>query len=139
MKKEQTNQSLYSEELEQLNFDQAEQEARELFEQDKLPSPFELEKYNQLIPNGAERILNIIEDERIHRREMERKELKKRSNTNNLRIIFGFLFGFFFLIFVNISGSGVSYLLVWAAMIVMLVMVFAPYLKDKLVKTDESK
>jgi len=130
MEKQQTNRPLLTEELEQINIDQAEQEVRELFEEEKLPTSSELEKYNQLMPNGAERILNIIEEERTHRREVELKELKHRSDFNNLRVIFGFLFGFFFLIFVN--ASGVGYLLVWAAMVVVLVMIFAPYIKSKL-------
>ena len=131
MEKQYNNEPLLTEETDQLNFDQAEQEIRELFEQEKLPTASELEKYNELMPNGAERILNIIEDERNHQREMELKELKSRSDFNNLRVIFGFLFGFFFLIFVN--ASGVGYLLVWAAMVIVLVMIFAPYIKSKLI------
>ena len=62
MKKQQTDQSLYSEELDQLDFDQNEQEIRELFERENLPTASELEKYDQLMPNGAERLFNLIED-----------------------------------------------------------------------------
>ncbi len=132
MKKQYKNEPLLAEELEQLNFGDTEREVRELLEQDDLPPPSVLEKYNELMPNGAERILNIIEDERIHRREIELKELKSRSNFNNLRVIFGFVFGFFFLIFVNAGGGGVGYMLIWATMVVVLGMIFAPFIRSKL-------
>jgi len=136
MKKQRTNRPHLSDELERpmdrLDFDNAEQEVRELLEQEKLPTASELEKYNQIVPNGAERILNIIEDEKIHRRELELKELKYRSVFNNLRVIFGFVFGFFFLVFINVGSGGVGYLMVWAAMIVVLVMIFAPFIKTRL-------
>jgi len=57
MKKQPINQPLYSEELEPLQLDQTEQELRQLIEADLVPSPSEFQKYNQIIPNGAERIL----------------------------------------------------------------------------------
>ncbi len=134
MKKQVTRQSLHQEKLEQLNFDQAEQEVRELFEQENLPTSSELEKYNVLVPNGAERILNLIEEERIHRREMELKQLQGRNTTNNLMVIFGFIFGFFMLIFIGSSPnmSGIGYLIVWATMVVILGLIFAPYIKSRL-------
>lgn len=37
-----------------------------------LPAPADLEKFNQLIPNGAERILAMAEREQAHRIEYER-------------------------------------------------------------------
>jgi len=136
MEKQYNNEPFSAEELErpveQLDFNHMDGETRELLERDRLPTPTELEKYNELMPNGADRILNIIEEEKMHRREVELKEIKNRGDFNNLRVIFGFLFGFFFLIFVNVDGGGVSYMLVWAAMVVVLVMIFAPYIKSKL-------
>jgi len=136
MKKQQTNESLYSDELEQLNFDQTEQEARELFEQEGLPTSSELEKYNELMPNGAERVFNLIEDERIHQREMEKKQLKGRNTLNSLMTIFGFCFSCFLLIIINdltISGSSwVALALGWLTIMVVLVLTFAPYIKSRL-------
>jgi len=136
MKKQQTNESLYSDELEQLNFDQTEQEAHELFEQEGLPTSSELEKYNELMPNGAERVFNLIEDERIHRREMEKKQLKGRNTLNSLMTIFGFCFSCFLLIIINdltISGSSwVALALGWLTIMVVLVLTFAPYIKSRL-------
>jgi|GEM_PF-1182790 len=136
MKKQQTNESLYSDELEQLNFDQAEQEVYELFEQEKLPAPLQLEQYDQLMPNGAERVFNLIEDERIHRREMEKKQLKGRNTLNSLMTIFGFCFSCFLLIIINdltISGSSwVALTLGWLTIMVVLVLTFAPYIKSRL-------
>ena len=37
-----------------------------------LPSPRDLEKYNQIIPNGAERIMKMAEKQSAHRIEMEK-------------------------------------------------------------------
>jgi len=134
MKKQQTDRTLYAEELEQLNLDQAEQEVRELFEQEKLPTASELEKYNELMPNGAERILNIIEDERASRREIELKKVSGRTTTNNLMVVFGFVFGFFLLFVIGASPNigGVGYLIVWASMVVVLGIIFAPFIKSRL-------
>jgi len=121
---------------EQLDFNQMDEEARELLERDRLPTPTELEKYNQLIPNGAERILNIIEDERTSRREIQLKKVSGRNTTNNLMVIFGFVFGFFLLMFItiiatNVGGSFIGYVLIWATMVIVLGIIFAPYIKSR--------
>jgi len=121
---------------EQLDFNQIDEEARELLERDRLPTPTELEKYNQLIPNGAERILNIIEEERTSRREIQLKKVSGRNTTNNLMVIFGFVFGFFLLMFItiiatNVGGSFIGYVLIWATMVIVLGIIFAPYIKSR--------
>lgn len=140
MKKQQTKESLYSDELEQLNFDQAEQDVHELFEQEGFPTSSELEKYNQLMPGGAERVFNLIEDERMHQREMEKKQLKGRNALNSLMTIFGFCFSCFLLIIINdltISGSSwVALALGWLTIMVVLVLTFAPYIKSRLSNKD---
>jgi len=112
MKKQRTNRPLLTEELEQINFDGTEQEVRELFEQEALPSPSELEKYDQLMPGGAERVFNLIEDERMHKREMDLKQISGRNRLNQL-----------------ISASG----LVLGAIIVV-VLILAPFIKSSLSK-----
>jgi len=136
MRKQRTNRPLLAEELEQLNFDGTEREIRELFEQDTLPSSSELEKYDRLMPNGAERAFNLIEDERIHRREMEKKQLKGRNRLNSLMTVFGFCFSCFLLIIINdltISGSSwVGLALGWLTIMVVLVLTFAPFIKSRL-------
>lgn len=136
MKKQRTNRPLLTDELEQINFGGTEQEVRELFERDNLPSSLELEKYDQLMPNGAERAFNLIEDERIHRREMEKKQLKGRNRLNSLMTVFGFCFSCFLLIIINdltISGSSwVGLALGWLTIMVVLVLTFAPFIKSRL-------
>ena len=72
MKKNSINQPLYTEELEKLELNPTEQAVRQLIDQDLVPSPSELQKYDRLLPNGADRILTLIEDEKKHRRKMEK-------------------------------------------------------------------
>ena len=66
MKKQPIDQPLHAEELERLHLNQTEEEIQQLLESDLVPSQSELQKYNQLMPNGAERILTIIEEEKKH-------------------------------------------------------------------------
>lgn len=134
MKKQQTNESLYSDELEQLNFDQTEQEIHELFEQEGLPTSSELEKYNELMPSGAERILNIIEDERMHRREMELKKISGRNRLNQLISSSGLVLGIFLFLTIITApytiGDLIGYLSIWA--IIVIVLILAPLVKSSL-------
>jgi len=53
-----------------------------------LPHPYQLEKYNSIIENGAERIMQNSEKESQHRRNMEAKLITTRSN----QIYLGFAF-----------------------------------------------
>ena len=55
-----------------------------------LPAPESLIKYNEAVPNAAERIVAMAENEMKHRHSMEREELKKRSNLAMISTILGF-------------------------------------------------
>lgn len=136
MKKQQTEHSLYSEELEQLNFDQTEEEVRELFEQENIPTPSQLERYEQLMHNGAERVFNLIEDERMHQRKMETRRLRGRTILSYLVSFFGFIFSVVLLIVINdltvVGGSWIALVLGWLTMMVVLLLTFAPFIRSRL-------
>lgn len=137
MEKQQNNRPLLSDELErptdQLDFNNTEQEVRDLLEQNTLPTSRELEKYNELIPNGAERIFNLIEDERIHRREIELKKNGGRNRLNQLISASGLVLGIL-LIFAVMTNPyteiNIVFLLVCAAMV--LILILAPLFKSKI-------
>jgi len=131
MKKQQADHAQYSEELDQLNFDQTEGEVRELFEQENLPTPSQLERYDQLMPGGAERVFNLIEDERMHQREMDRKQLSGQNRLNQLISASGLVLGILLFITLNTpSNIDVGYLSVWA--IIVLILILAPFIKSSL-------
>lgn len=58
-----------------------------------LPPPQILEKYNQIIPNGAERILIMAEEQSKHRRKLEADATKADSRDGMLGIICGLIIG----------------------------------------------
>lgn len=58
-----------------------------------LPPPGALEKYNQIIPNGAERIMVMAEEQSKHRKTLEAKALNTDSRNSLLGIIFAFVLG----------------------------------------------
>lgn len=117
------------EELERLQLDEKEHELRKLIEVDSMPSPSEFQKYNQMIPNGAERILTIIEEEKRHRHNMEKSKLNARTTTK----IFGFMLTL--LMFYSTMNSGVTrleFMLLWAVTLGILGLIFAPIIKENL-------
>jgi len=131
MKKQHTDRTLYSEELEQLNFGETEQEVHELFERENLPTASELEKYDALMPNGAERVFNLIEDERIRRYDIELKRLGGRNRLNQLISASGLVLGILLFITLNTpSNVDVGYLSIWA--IIVIVLILAPFIKSSL-------
>lgn len=133
MKKQPINQPLYLGELERLQFDQAEQEIHKVIEADLVPSSSELQKYNQMIPNGAERILTIIEEEKKHRRKIEKSKQDVRNVTKILSMIFGFVLTL--LLFISTMRFGVSrfeFILLWSVTLVILGLIFAPYIKESM-------
>ena len=140
MEKQQNNRPLLSDELErpaeQLDFNNAEQEVRDLLEQKTLPSSSKLEKYNQLMPGGAERVFNIIEDERIHQRKIELKQLRGRTILNYLVSIFGFIFSIILvMVIMDITIAGGSWVglgLAWFTIIIVFLFTFAPHIKTKI-------
>jgi uncharacterized membrane protein len=58
-----------------------------------LPPPNALEKYNVIIPNGAERIMKMAEEQSQHRRNLESKVINTDSRNSLLGVIFAFLLG----------------------------------------------
>lgn len=58
-----------------------------------LPPPSILEKYDQVISNGAERIMVMAEEQSKHRRELEKKALDTDSRNSLLGVIFAFILG----------------------------------------------
>lgn len=70
-----------------------------------LPSPDVLERYEQILPGAAERIITMAEAEQSHRHTIERKDYAEAK----LGQVFGFVLGALGLIgsvFVSILGSG---------------------------------
>lgn len=57
-----------------------------------LPPPEVLERFNDVVENGAERIVQAWEQETAHRREMERSELKRYYADMRLGKVLAFLF-----------------------------------------------
>ncbi len=58
-----------------------------------LPPPQALEQYNNIIPNGAERIMVMAEKQSEHRRTLEAKVLNTDSRNSLLGIIFALILG----------------------------------------------
>jgi uncharacterized membrane protein len=58
-----------------------------------LPPPNALERYNAIIPNGAERIMVMAEEQSKHRRALETKALNTDSRNSLLGVIFAFILG----------------------------------------------
>lgn len=81
------------------------------FSQGPIPPPEQLAKYEDIIPNGADRIMALAESEAVHRREMEHKiidaqvvdAVAERSERRNGQYL-GFAIG----IIALISGSYVA-------------------------------
>lgn len=73
-----------------------------------LPSPDYLEEYSRIIPNGAERIMQMAEKQSEHRMKMENKALSSHVNQGYLGQIFGFIIGLAFLsagVYLGINGQ----------------------------------
>ena len=52
-----------------------------------IPPPDALEKYNRIIPNGADRIMTMAEEQSKHRRELEKTALNSDSRNSFLGIL----------------------------------------------------
>ncbi len=65
-----------------------------------IPPPTILKEYNQIIPNGAERIMAMAEAQSEHRRKLESKAL----NTDSRNSLWGLIFAFILGMTVVISG-----------------------------------
>lgn len=58
-----------------------------------LPSPDYLDEYSRIIPNGAERIMQMAEKQSAHRMEMEKKALSSHINQGYIGQLFGLIIG----------------------------------------------
>lgn len=58
-----------------------------------IPDPQTLESYNQIIPNGADRIMKMAENQADHRMSIERTVIKRQSFQSMLGQIFGLIIG----------------------------------------------
>lgn len=58
-----------------------------------LPLPAHLEKYNEILPGAAERIMAMAEAQSKHRREMETKSIDSDISRSKLGLWFGFIIG----------------------------------------------
>jgi len=135
----QTNKPIYKEELERLQLEQTEQELYKVIEDDLVPSPSILQKYNQMIPNGAERILTIIEEEKKHQRNMERNKNRVRNITKISSLVFGFVLTL--IMFKSTMNSGVTrleFILLWAITLIVLGIILAPFIKENLSSRRDS-
>jgi len=139
MKETAINQPLYTEELEKLQLGLAEQEVRQIIEEDLVPSPSVLHKYNQLVPDGADRILKLIEEEKKHKRKMEKSKLDGRNVVKILIILFGFALGLITVIAVmDTRDSSLGFALMWVGMVVIIAAIFVFFNKDKLKDGNDS-
>jgi len=85
------------------------QEVRGIIRQEysgPLPPPDAIQKYDEIIPNGAERIMAMAEKQSEHRQQLEKKALDTDSRNSLLGVIFAFILGFTALI----SGITIVYL-----------------------------
>jgi uncharacterized membrane protein len=58
-----------------------------------IPPPNILAEYSKIIPNGAERIMIMAEEQSKHRRELEKKVIETDSRNSFLGVIFAFVLG----------------------------------------------
>lgn len=63
-----------------------------------LPDPNTLAKYDQIVPNGAERIFKRFEEQSLHRMEIEKKVIQSNIEDSKRGQIFGFTIAMMFLI-----------------------------------------
>ncbi len=89
--------------------------AAELFS-GPLPKPEILQKYNEVLPGLADRILVMAEPQAQHRQGLERKMIATRARNESLGQIFAFIIslvfgaGAFWLIYTGKSGEGLGLL-----------------------------
>lgn len=59
-----------------------------------LPPPEVLEKYNNIIPDAAERIFKMAEQQSAHRRSLEAQVIASDIKNSKWGLVFGFIIGF---------------------------------------------
>lgn len=63
-----------------------------------IPRPEDLERYNKIIPNGADRIMSRAEKQSDHRMQLEDKVISRQQNQSGRGQIFAFIISLLFLI-----------------------------------------
>lgn len=58
-----------------------------------IPHPEHLERYNQIIPNGADRIMRMAEKQQEHRQELEKHAVQSQLKQSGRGQIFGLVIG----------------------------------------------
>lgn len=61
-----------------------------------LPDPESLQKYNEIIPNGADRIMILAENQQNHRFDCDKKEIKAKNNQTTRGQWFAFILAVIF-------------------------------------------
>ncbi|MBI1289187.1 MAG: DUF2335 domain-containing protein [Flavobacteriales bacterium] len=69
--------------------------------QGPIPSSVEMQRYEEILPGAADRILRMAENQSRHRQEMEMKVVK----TDNFKSTLGAIFGFVAVIATLVAGS----------------------------------
>ncbi len=63
-----------------------------------IPKSSELEKYNCIIPNGADRIMIMAEKQQEHRHHLEKKSVACSNTDARIGLVFGFIITISFLV-----------------------------------------
>lgn len=69
-----------------------------------IPPPDEMERFNEIIPNGADRIMVMAETQSTHRISIEDRVVRSQQRQSGIGQIFGFIIG--------LTGLGLAYLLI---------------------------
>lgn len=107
-----------------------------------LPSPRTLKKYDEIIPNGAERIFSVFEKQSDHRMSLEKTVVKGQINQSLLGQIFGFIIAIVFLIagiYLVINGHETAGISVFGFDIVGLTAVFVIGKRSQKKKLEENE
>jgi uncharacterized membrane protein len=63
------------------------------YHQGPIPSPAAIERYNAIIPNGADRIMKMAEEQSAHRKEIEKTVITSQQKQSERGQIFGLIIG----------------------------------------------
>lgn len=58
-----------------------------------LPPPAVLQRYDQIVPGAAERIIKMAEEQSAHRRNVEQRVIYTNTLNSRLGVVFGFIIG----------------------------------------------
>ena len=101
-----------------------------------LPPPEALERYNQIVPGAAERLIAMAENQHTHRQELEKHVIHSNVSAQKLGTILGFIvamtviIGGVYLVHEGKSGEGLAAILTALAALVG-VFVYSKYEQQK--------